>query len=93
MTDNYSPAVQKLANHFVDGQQFTTSSEVLLFSLDLLEAFNAHYASYVDDQIATAFKQRSEGKKRSFATSNQLNAFFADVMREGRTKLAQHASE
>ena len=63
MNDDVSPSVQKLADSYVDGQRFTTSSEVLLFSLDLLNAFEKHYQARLEQEVQDGFAtiDREEG--------------------------------
>jgi hypothetical protein len=80
MNDYVSPSVQKLADSYVDGQRFTTSSEVLLFSLDLLNAFEKHYQDRLGKEIQDGFSALDRGEGTVATTPEEIDQFFGAVM-------------
>ena len=80
MNDYVSPSVQKLADSYVDGQRFATSSEVLLFSLDLLSAFEKHYQTHLGQEVRDGFAALDRGEGTVATTPDEIDQFFGAVM-------------
>lgn len=87
MSEHVSPAIEKLAHSYVDGQQFTTTSEVLLFSLDLLSVFERHYQGQLDQDLAVGLEQLRRGEKTTLHGTGEVDTFFDNLMQSGRDRL------
>lgn len=88
MNQNVSPSVNQIACSYVDDERFSSPSEVLLFSLDLLGAFEKHYQSRLERDLAIGFNQLDQGESTYFATPKQVNEFFDDVVQADRMRTA-----
>lgn len=84
MPEYVSPAVQRLARQYVDGQRFASHNDVLLFSMSLLSAFEAHYQSSLGESLSAAFAKSAEGTH--FYSRRKLEDCFDDIIQAGRTK-------
>ena len=90
MTDHLSPSIQKVAHSYIDGERFTTSSEVLLFSLDLLNAFEKHYQARLGQEVKQALEQFDHGEHTVFFSPKDVDDFFDDIAQAGRLNHAEH---
>ena len=80
MESKVSRQVQQIAYPFVDGTNFASSDDVLMFAMQLFTEFENRYHQRLAAKINTGFKEIEAGGGHVLANEEQVNEFFDGIM-------------
>lgn len=88
MNEAISPSVRRLASTFVDGERFTDSNDVLLFSLEVMASFEDFYAKNLVRELQRGFDEINDGRGECLKTKDDIHSYFARIKQKARAELS-----
>lgn len=86
MSEKLSPEVENLARQHVDGQQFTSTNDVILVAMRLFDEFQSRYHEELGDAIKKGFQQIEGGEGVVLKDESAIRDFFDDIKRRGHER-------
>lgn len=86
MSQTLSPEIEKLAQQYVDGDQFTSANDVILVAMRLFGECQARYRDELGLAIKRGFDQIDRGDGIELKNDDALREFFDDIKQRGRVR-------
>ena len=74
-----STTIEDRTRPYVDGERFSCTGEVLLFSLDLLVAFESFYSDELGANLAAVARQMQQGECRTVRSPDELKNHLEEI--------------
>jgi len=80
MTDFNSTDIERLTRRYIDNQRYSSSDDVLVFAMQLLSRFESVYHRELGASLKDAFSQIEAGEGIALRGSEEVGAFFDDMI-------------